>query len=87
MNGPRFGFLCYCEDGNRTLGHTDPGPACYEPETALAGANGPRQAGPDNPPDGTTGAPPVQAASSSTAVAADPEPRPHQGPRPARITP
>ena len=28
--GLRIGFLCYCEDGNWTLGATRPGPAYYE---------------------------------------------------------
>ncbi len=33
--GLTFGFLCYCEDGNWTLGATRPGPAYYELEPVL----------------------------------------------------
>jgi len=33
--GLTFGFLCYAEDGNWTLGATNPGPAYYEPDTVL----------------------------------------------------
>lgn len=35
-DGLTFGFLCYAEDGNWTLGATNPGPAYYELETVLA---------------------------------------------------
>jgi len=34
-DGLTFGFLCYAEDGNWTLGATNPGPAYYELETVL----------------------------------------------------
>jgi poly-gamma-glutamate synthesis protein (capsule biosynthesis protein) len=34
--GITFGFLCYCEDNNYTLGHTEPSHAYYELETILA---------------------------------------------------
>jgi len=34
-DGLTFGFLCYAEDGNWTLGATSPGPAYYELETVL----------------------------------------------------
>ncbi len=34
-DGLSFGLLCYAEDGNWTLGATNPGPAYYEPETVL----------------------------------------------------
>ncbi len=34
-DGLTFGFLCYAEDGNWTLGATNPGPAYYEVETVL----------------------------------------------------
>jgi poly-gamma-glutamate synthesis protein (capsule biosynthesis protein) len=33
--GLTFGFLCYAEDGNWTLGATNPGPAYYEMEAVL----------------------------------------------------
>jgi len=34
-DGLTFGFLCYVEDGNWTLGATNPGPAYYELEAVL----------------------------------------------------
>ncbi|OGF50954.1 MAG: hypothetical protein A2231_06490 [Candidatus Firestonebacteria bacterium RIFOXYA2_FULL_40_8] len=34
-NGITFGFLCYCEDSNYSLGHTEAGPAFYDVETIL----------------------------------------------------
>jgi hypothetical protein len=34
-NGLTLGFLCYAEDGNWTLGATNPGPAYYELEAVL----------------------------------------------------
>jgi len=34
-DGVVFGFLCYAEDGNWTLGAANPGPAYYELETVL----------------------------------------------------
>ena len=33
--GVLFGFLCYGEDSNYTLGHTDPSHAYYEPEAVI----------------------------------------------------
>jgi poly-gamma-glutamate synthesis protein (capsule biosynthesis protein) len=34
--GIRFGFLCYAEDNNYCLGHTNPGPAYFTVESVLA---------------------------------------------------
>jgi poly-gamma-glutamate synthesis protein (capsule biosynthesis protein) len=34
-NGISFGFLCYAEDNNYSLGHTNPGPAYFKKETVL----------------------------------------------------
>jgi len=33
--GLTFGFLCYCEDNNYTLGHTEPAPAYYTRQAVL----------------------------------------------------
>jgi len=35
VGGVRFGFLCYCEDNNYTLGTTGPSHAYYTPEAVL----------------------------------------------------
>jgi hypothetical protein len=36
QGGISFGFLCYCEDGNYTLGKSGPSHAYYTPESVLA---------------------------------------------------
>lgn len=36
VKGITFGFLCYCQDNNYTLGQPGPAPAYYVPETVLA---------------------------------------------------